>query len=136
MHTQKYINMAYGNPDGKLWLTTLYSQEFWNKWVTYVSNSPMYKSIPSYYKPEVYAHRILVEAVWCLGYNPRHQKWQQCARRLRLPPRSGTSPVERKTNRGDRTKSAYGIPWEFIELDNFLEQYIRPEIQGNLRFPE
>lgn len=126
MNYQKYRDMAFTNPIGKVWLRTIHKKEVWSRWVAKVaqlglSQRPLHD----------YAGAILIEAIWHLGFAGDMRSGntgicENCAARLR-----GTSRREGLgggSGEGALDKSLFGMPWEFQVLDDFLEHEVRPQI--------
>lgn len=115
METSKYQDMAYRNSLGKKWLETLKRPDIWNKWETKVRNRGKRP------QDETYAHRILVEAIWIFGYTKKPTAF--AAYRLRRP---GEGGFKKRFNKGTADFLSSRNLWEFQELDDFLERYVRP----------
>lgn len=107
MNLHKYVDMAYMNSKGVQWITNLKRNDIWPKWVEKV------KIVRK--GDEDYAWQIVVDAVWYYGYSERK-----------------VAPLDIKffmrNAYGEKIKGSNTATysWEFIELDNFLETYVRP----------
>lgn len=125
----KYEDMAYANERGIIWLKTLTKPEIWSKWVNKVQRSMYRFRVEG--KPEEYAQRIIVEALWHRGYAKdltNSRSMARCARRLRQPRDAGMGVDPRGSNPGARDQCTYGMPHEFNVFDEFLENVVRPLI--------
>lgn len=123
----KYEDMAYTNERGIAWLTTLARPDIWAQWVQRSANAM--QGFKVHGKPEEYAERIVVEAVWHRGFAKDltdARAMSRCARRLRRPRDRGLGIDPRGLNSTARDQGAYGMPQEFNMLDEFLENIVRP----------
>lgn len=123
----KYEDMAYTNERGIAWLSTLTRPEIWQLWVTRASNTMNGFRVKG--KPEEYAKRIVIEAIWHRGFAKDltdARSMSRCARRLRQPRDAGTGIDPKGVNACARDKGAYGMPQEFNIFDEFLENIVRP----------
>ena len=128
MNTKKYKDMAYNNSLGRLWYAILFREDIWNMWVQRVKQS---ERDPKVNKTDGYAHRIVIEAVWHIGYaedTGNALAMSRCARRLRKPPDRGAGVDERGVSRAITSNQIYMMPWEFKIFDEFLENIVRPLI--------
>lgn len=130
MNYQKYRDMAFTNPIGKVWLRTIHKREVWERWVAKVAQLGLSQ------RPLCdYADAILIEAIWHLGFAGDMRSsstgiCENCTARLR-----GTSRREGMvlgggagSGEGSLDKNLFGMPWEFQVLDDFLENEVRPQI--------
>ena len=131
MKTQKYQDMAYGNSRGLEWLNLLQSEQMWSRWVNKVDGMSGRGWIPDPQRAE----KILTAAIWHFGYahdSPNSEELRRTAKRLR----KGEWEAPRDRGSGEAKGGflslagpemrAFGMPWEFWELDNFLEHQVRP----------
>lgn len=128
MNTQKYKDMAYNNSLGKRWYDALFREDIWDMWIQYVKQN---ERAPKVERTKDYAHRIIIEAVWHLGYAEdigNSIAMSRCARRLRKPPERGAGVDKKGASWATSDTQVYQIPWEFRILDEFLENIVRPLI--------
>lgn len=124
---KKYEDMAYMNERGIAWIKTLNSESLWLKWVSRVERSMQGMKVNG--KAEDYARRILIEAIWHLGYakdTTSARSMARCTRRLRQPRDRGEGADLRGANSGALDLDQQAVPREFTMLDEFLENIVRP----------
>lgn len=125
MELQKYVDMVYNNSTGKRWLHTLMREDIWSQWEDHLKGF-----LPEELTVQEYAHRIAIETIWYMGYiRKRRNKIEtgRCSKRIRRPSDKFGDEFGR---RGFiyLQGSIDAVPWEFQEFDNFLENYVRPNI--------
>lgn len=135
VQVQKYIDMAYGNSIGRRWLRTLHKPDIWAQWrsrvfdrVSKFEGSNMRTEIKDL---KTYPDRIVISAIWHLGYardaTPT-ETMARGARRLRTPPDGGSGVSMGPAAFTSLDFRTYGMPWEYIALDEFLETVVRPAL--------
>lgn len=124
---KKYEDMAYMNERGITWLKTLGREDIWVKWVSRIERSMQGMKVLG--KAEDYAKRILIEAIWHQGYakdTTSARNMARCTRRLRQPRDRGEGADLRGFNNTALDLDSQAVPREFIILDEFLENIVRP----------
>jgi hypothetical protein len=122
MDTQKYTDMAYLNPTGIRWIGALAKDGVWEK---FVHRMGLFIPEKVAYDPHVYARKILIAAIWHIGFANDlgcEREMKRCAKSLHTV----------NKNEGAAWRiwyDAYRFPYEFIELDNFLEYVVRDQVE-------
>ena len=120
--------MAYNNSLGKRWYAILFREDIWNMWAQRVKQN---ERDPKVDKTDGYAHRIVIEAIWHLGYaedTGNALAMSRCARRLRKPRDRGAGVGKKGVSSTTTGNQVYMMPWEFKIFDEFLENIVRPLI--------
>ncbi len=132
MKRQKYRDMAYTNSKGCSWLRLIHQKDIWDKWARLVSRHFQNISYPDKNLPA----KILTSAIWHFGFaNDREnsKNVRVTAQRLRrgnLPPERGAEVLNRDLSASCVEMRTYGMPLEFWLLENFLENEVRPRMDG------
>ena len=125
MDVTKYADMAYLNSSGRKCLKALTRDDIWKLWDKKLKGHAFYRGP----LPEDYPWRVLIEAIWHLGYAcdwKNKSEMVRCAHRLRHPPEEGAGVVYSGASRADLDMKVGHTPWELVEFDAFLEYYVRP----------
>ena len=123
MDVTKYADMAYLNSSGRKWLKALTRDDIWKLWDKKLKGHAFYRGP----LPEDYRWRVLIEAIWHLGYAcdwKNKSEMVRCAHRLR---REGDRALKLwNLPLGPTDLRLSSLPWELCALDDFLERHVRP----------
>lgn len=117
------------NERGIAWFKAISNERIWSKWVSRVERSMSGEKVTG--STEDYARRIIIEAIWHMGYakdTNSARSMARCARRLRRPRDAGAGVDPRGFDNTALDLDSQAVPREFIMLDEFLENIVRPTL--------